>query len=508
MQYIKHILILFFLLAGALSCQEWEDHYAVPGGLLEKSVWESISAQPEFSLFSELVEEYSLDTIFESSVSYTIFVPDNQGMDSIDFNETDPLTFIKSHIANTVFLTRNISGSKKLKTLSGKYAFLEEDTLGYLFNNARISRQSEMHRNGLYYALEGASRPFDNLFQYVERVSPSIAGYIRSQDSSYLDLALSRPVDINDDGEIIYDSVMISINLFEMLYFPLSEEFRNNKATVVFPTEQQYQGGLDAIKQALGLPIDFEIPRAWQYDVLMPFIMNHGLFEDEVEAEVFANEKMKNILGDSVVIDYMPVEPYRCSNGLAYQYDVFSVPDSLYLSGYRREGEQLAASRGLGIYAWKDQSVVRVTGASSFEPEIQKVSGIASNDSILFVNFGKNFTGEYAVEFKIENVFPGQYQCIWRSNPRFGGVYSVYVNDELQTLPFNLTEFDLDYLNGAVISVTGDQYFYPDEGYNKLDCLTTVEEFGDVWIRLEYKGPGDNQDNGLIIDYIELVPYN
>jgi len=497
--------ILLFLLT---ACTVWDDYYQITDENIHKNLWTSISENPEYSSFVSLVEEYALDSLFESNNSYTVFVPANSGFDSIDFTVTDPRTFIESHIVSTLYLLRNVQGVEKLKTLSGKYMVIEKDSSGYLFNKTRIAYQSDMHMNGVYYPLEGVSKPIDNLFQYVERINPSIAEYIATQDSAYLDLELSKPVDINENGEIIYDSVLISINLFEMLYFPLSEEFRDNRATLVIPTEEQYQASLNTIKTKLDLDPTFVVPKIWQHNVLMPFILNHGIFEGLLEAENFDIPKLKNIIGDSVIIDYRPKDQYLCSNGIAYQYDEFNIPDSLYLAGSRKEGESLVSPRGLDLFAWKDASVVRLFGETSFAPIAQKVLKIASNDSILYVDFGNNFEGEYAVEFKIENVFPGRYQCIWRSNPRSGGVYSMYINDVQQELPFGFTEFDLKYLSGGVISVTGDQYFYPKDGYNMLDCLADIEEFGDVWIKLEYKGPGDNVDNGLIIDYVELVPYN
>ena len=491
---IKILAILSVVLLGH-SCSSWEDYYAVPEGYMEGNIWESISGNPDFSSFTALVEEYALDSIFSGNNAFTIFAPVNAGMDTIDFEETDAKIFIGSHIVSTVYLLRNIENSIKLQTLSGKFLVLERTQEGFLFNGNRISSQSEMHENGIYYTLEGASKPIDNLFQYVE------------QDSFYLDLELSRPVDINEEGQIIYDSVLIYTNQFEMLYFPVSEEFRDNRATLVIPNLEQYEASLDILKSKLNLDPGFEIPLVWQHQVLIPFILDHGMFEGEAMPEDFNFAKMKNIRGDSVVIDYEPADPFNCSNGLAYQYQEFSIPDSLYLRGYRVEGESLASSKGLDLFAWEDASIVKIFGEASFPPTIQKVKDIASNDSILYVDLGNEFNGDYAIEFRIENVFPGTYQGIWRSNPRSGGVYSVYVNGVLQTLPFNMTEFDLKYLSGGVVSVTGNQYFYPKSGYNMLDCLTTIETFGDVWIRLEYKGPGDNTDNGLIMDYFELVPY-
>jgi hypothetical protein len=503
MKYIVYILVISFL----ISCETWDDYHTIPNDDSRKNIWESISEKQEFRSFVDLVKEYSLDTIFDQNITYTVFIPSNEAVDSIDFTQTDPVTFLKSHISNTMFLVRNIKNSEKLRTISGKYAVIEPIDGGHLFNRARIINQSNLHSNGIYYSLQGASAVFENLFQYLNKVNPLVADYIRMHDSVYLDMELSRPIEIDEEGRIIYDSVKVSVNLFELAYFPLSYEFRDIRATMVMPTVNQYMIALDAVKSKLGLDSSFEIPMIWQHSVLIPFILNQGLFDGALDSEDFDVRKLKNILGDSVIINYKPVNRFECSNGLFYTYDHFTIPDSLFLDGYRLEGESLVTPQGLERFAWKDSRFVRVSSTSSFAPVVQRVTGIASNDSVLFLDFGYRYEGKFTVEFKIENVFPGQYQFIWRSNPRNGGIYSVYINDELQTLSFNVTEFDLANLSGGVVSVTGNQYFYPQSGYNRLDALTMIEQYGDVWIRLEYKGPGTQNNTGLIIDYVELIPY-
>lgn len=503
MKYISFLLVLIAL----TGCKEWDDYYEIPDGTSQTNLWETISGKPEFSSFVRMVKEYSLDTLFYNKLSYTVFIPSNEGLDSVDFTEIDPIVFLQNHISGTVFLTRNLTGTGKLKVLSGKYAVLEESNGDYLFNEARITGQSGLHINGIYYTLQGASSPFENLFQYLERVNPIIADYIRTQDSVYLDLELSRPININAEGNVVYDSVKIHINLFERLYFPVSKEFRENRATMAIPTLQQYLAAIEQVKSKLGLNPSFEMPLVWQHSILIPFILNHGVFDGTLEPEAFNFLKMRNILGDSVIVDYNPVSKVECSNGIFYQYDQFSIPDSLYLGGYRKEGESLVIPQGLDRYAWKDSRYVKVTGTSAFAPVVQRVMGIASNDSVLFVDFGNRFNGQYTIEFKIENVFPGKYQFIWRANPRAGGLYSVYINDQLQTLSFKLTQFDMAYLSGGVVSVTGTQFFYPQNGYNRLDCLTTLAEYGDVWVKIRYLGPGSINSSGLIIDYVELIPY-
>ena len=507
MKELRKLLLLITAILVFSACQKWDEHYDIIDESVETNIWNSIKNNEKFSQFVDIVIDKELDTIFYTGNSYTVFIPSNDGLSSLDLSSEEIETLILSHISETVFLTRNIENLSKLKTLSGKFVVIEQSDSAYWFNGIKIATQSELHENGIYYELEGATIPNENIFQYIERINPVISDYISDQDSVYLDIELSKAIDINSYGEIIYDSVLVNVNIFELLYFPVSEEFRDYEATVVIPNQEQYAEALNTVRISLGLEENFIIPETWQKDVLIPFILKQGIFDGNVDESLFDNEKLKNILGDSIIVDYSPISKYRCSNGIVYEYDVFSVPDSLYLTGYRVEGESLAVSKGLEIFAWKDPGIVKITGETSFEPSLLRVAETASNDLVLLVDFGKSFAGEYTIEFNIQNIFPGKYQFIWRSNPRYGGVYSVYINDELQTLPFGFTEFDLSYLTGGIPSVTGTDYFYPTNGYNQIDCLTEVSNYGNVKVKLVYITSGIDDDNGLIIDFVELVPF-
>src|SRR5210317_2492140 len=132
---IKHT--PFILLLTLISaCNVWDEYYEHDSQEAGINLWLTITEDPSFSGFVSLVEEHELDTIFFSNNSYTVFLPSNAGLDSIDFSVTDPLTFIRSHIVNTIYLLRNVNGAEKLKTMSGKFMVLEEIEGSYYFNRS------------------------------------------------------------------------------------------------------------------------------------------------------------------------------------------------------------------------------------------------------------------------------------------------------------------------------------------------------------------------------------
>jgi hypothetical protein len=86
-----------------------------------------------------------------------------------------------------------------------------------------------------------------------------------------------------------------------------------------------------------------------------------------------------------------------------------------------------------------------------------------------------------------------------------GGIYDVYVNDELVT---TFDYYTFIRLRGLNWSVTGARYL-PQGRFNKFDCwVENITEYGIAKIKFEYKGPSTMVvTNGLVIDYIEFIPY-
>src|SRR5690606_30081774 len=199
-----------------------------------------------------------------------------------------------------------------------------------------------------------------------------------------------------------------------------------------------------------------DIPLDWQEEILIPHLLYQGVFLNRIEPEEFIWKspkdtlKLQNMLGDSVVINYTPTDKALCSNGYAYNYETFEIPDSLYNGGTKLEGEALVNPTGLNKYSWIDS--VSVKSDISVVPLQELIPG-ASNDSIIRVNFPKGYTGKFTVEFKSPKLFPRKYVMAVSTHMDIGGIYDIYVNDEL------VKTFDYyAYIQGRgiIFSVTGD----------------------------------------------------
>lgn len=116
----------------------------------------------------------------------------------------------------------------------------------------------------------------------------------------------------------------------------------------------------------------------------------------------------------------------------------------------------------------------------------------------------KGYSNELSVEFPGPSIFPRKYLMVIRTHMDIGGIYDIYVNDELvRTFDY----FDFLRYQGLSFSVDGKTRYIPTGRFNNFDMwVENITEYGKPKIRVEYKAPGSVLSNGLVIDYIEFIP--
>jgi hypothetical protein len=213
--------------------------------------------------------------------------------------------------------------------------------------------------------------------------------------------------------------------------------------------------------------------------------------------------KLMNILGDSIVIDYTPTEKALCSNGYAYNYLDYQIPDSLYTGGSRLEAEVLTVLTGINKYAWIEGVIARHT--IPLAPE-QEFIITASEDTIVKVRFPNGYSDDFSLEFNSPTLFPRKYVMEVRTHMDIGGIYDIYVNDEL-VRTFDYAAFHDPVYKGIIASVIPGEFYIPEGRFNSFDMyVENVIDYGTAVIRFEYKGPGTLSSNGFVFDYIEFRP--
>jgi len=514
---MKKILYILISLLLVITCctKEWDQHYGEIEETVNVRLWDTLQQIPKYSLFVAHLEKYNLDTLLKSSNSKTVFVPTNEAFyEYLNYDTSDFLLTLKYHIVNRHFTLQEVQNEYWLQTVSEKYALIENYGNTYLFDASEVSDSvpSPLLLDGRYYEINRIAKPKPNIYQFIKWNNTAIWKYIHLQDTIVLDIMASKPIGINDKGETVYDSVLNINNSFEEEFFGISKEYRNISATMLVPDSSNYNAALDEMAAKLGSSISShkDIPERWQNDVFIPYILQRGIYWGILEPFEFESPKLANINGDSIIIDFDidPSSRFTCSNGIVYDYGSFTVPEELYVQN-TREGENLCTKFG-GQYSW-DPDEVELDGNSSFQPIKQVFTG-ASNDTVINVEFGKNYTGDYAISFSIKNVFPRKYRFVWKTNFRNSGIYSIYINGERILLGdsgfyTDNEELDIYDLSNGFYSSLGYKIWPDNSGFLELDGIVeNITEYGNVKVKIEYRGPGNASINGLNMDYVALLP--
>ncbi len=510
MRLLSNTVLGFFILLTMGCTQRWEEYYEEYPETVNENVWNAMQSNPEISKFIQVLTDYELDTLFNSDIPYSVFTPSNEAMGA--FPDSIDETLLMYHICSHLLHSGSIQGKRKIQTLTEKFALFEEHGNTVSIDGIEIEFESPLYLNGRYFLVNEVIQPKPNLYEYFRLTNPILSKYIDSQDSIILDKERSTPVDFDSSGNTIYDTVSEVFNVFEYEYFPVKHEFREVGATIVFPKQEDYNAALNIMADALGSQYtDYnDIPLDWQNNVLVPKLLDQGTFLNMLEPEEFFRQseddviKLMNILGDSIEIDYIPTEKALCSNGYAYNYTDYQIHDSLYIGGSRIEAEVLTVLTGINRYAWI--SGVEISQTIPLAPEQEFILS-ASEDTIIKVRFPDGYSDEFSVEFGSYKLFPRKYVMEVRTHMDIGGIYDIYVNDEL-VKTFDYVDFQDPFYRGIIQSVIGgDNYYYPEGRFNSFDMyVENIMVYSSARIRFDYKGPGSNSSNGFIIDYIEFRP--
>jgi uncharacterized surface protein with fasciclin (FAS1) repeats len=513
-QFSRYFALLLLVIAIISSCSDlWEEHYEETPVSSDMKLVDYLREQQNFGLFLEHMEKTGLDSILESDESKTLFIPTDAAFGEL--TDEDTINFLSIimayHISPTIYLSSS-SGNKRLLTYSRKYLDLVRNDNVLTVNGIPVTSSGPICLDGKFYVLDSVLLPKPSIYNYMQLKSPFLKSYIDSFDTLFLDLSQSIPLGYNENNQTVYDSVYIEYNLFEEEFFPIRSEFRNRTATLLIFTQEQYDEAIEIMAFNMGaLPSD--IPEVWQNTVLLPYIMNRGVFEGSLEYGEFRPD-LNNIKGDTSYVDPATIDPaseFVCSNGKVFNYLDFRVPEELYLGKRIFEAESFLNSLGLGRYLWKS-SITKVSSTIVTEP-LASLSVNASNDTIVTVSFQFDYTGEYWIEFTLDNVFAGDYLLEWRGNYRPSGSFKVYVNDVDVTTTSPMVAsggFDNYLFRNLIFSAEPGAFFVPDaDRNNSVDFLVQdiINEYGNVRVKFEYTGSGSQSNNGLSIDYLALTPY-
>ncbi len=525
MRYFLKISVLI-LSISAFSCQDTKDDYynADTEESVNSTVLELIDQNPEFSTFVSLFRKYKLDTVFSQDKSITLFMPDNKAFEQSYELFLDTLDVLRYYIIDTYINASNITGESVVQTIGKKYVTISNTGTSILYDNALVSYESPLCNDGKCYGISNVVQPKPNLYEYISLTNEFYKTFIDEQDTTYLD-PNSTPIGYDDEGNTIYDTLWIAENTFEKNYFPVSEELRDDRATLLLFSGEDMEAALEEVKTNLGLPTVEDIPSVWINTIMMPAITNGSVFSRELQLTDFAKGTVKNINGDSVKVNLNDISStsFQCSNGLAYSYTNFRIPENLYYGTDTIFGKNIVVKKNLTEYTWG--SDVMVSGAPFIpSPDVEYIQKI--DQDVISVSLKETETFELTTTFS--NMFPNTYLLICNVKSDPSAKFKIYANDELLDVTIKrgfayggtttkdyIDIYDLRNQGSEqspnTLKYISDIKYSSVAGYRTFEVLiNNITEYGDVNIKLQYDGKSaENEDNpGLILNYMTLESWN
>ena len=165
----KNIFFLYaFMALMVMSCKKWDDHNALTNQDLSQNLLQAVSSNSSLSKFRGYISQAGLDTLLESSRSFTIWAPSDNALQSIDpAIVSDPVklkAFLLNHISGQSYFTRNVqTGELRVQMLSGKYNQFSTTK----FADANITAADKYVKNGVLHVIDAMVPVLQNVWEYI-----------------------------------------------------------------------------------------------------------------------------------------------------------------------------------------------------------------------------------------------------------------------------------------------------------------------------------------------------
>ena len=193
MRFRNKLFFIAIVALGFASCKKWDDHIEVANQDLSQNLSQAIAANSNLSTFSSYIKQAGVDTILQSSKTFTVWAPTNaalQGLDPAIVNDKAKLrSFVLNHISNQSYFTRDLQTTIRIAMLSGKY----NNAGGGKFEDANITSSDKFVSNGVLHTIDKAVLVLPNLWEFISSTASQYAqnAYLASLNYTDFDPTLA-----------------------------------------------------------------------------------------------------------------------------------------------------------------------------------------------------------------------------------------------------------------------------------------------------------------------------
>ena len=244
---IKNRYILLVLLIGVLcysSCKDdYNEHYDRSSSLPDKNLYQMIKENSNLSKFSQLIDVAGYDSLLNSTQTFTVWAPINESLSDINpatIGKDQAKLIVGNHIARFNVSTSTVY-SKLIQMLDNKiYSFSDG---GNVFAGSKLIDHDILSKNGLLHTLESQIPYHYNLYEYIQ-ATPSmskLSAFVSSFEEERFNEELSTPIDIDESGRTVYDTVTTSYNrLFRGLLGLGYIDSEDSTYTMIMPSDKAW----------------------------------------------------------------------------------------------------------------------------------------------------------------------------------------------------------------------------------------------------------------------------
>lgn len=186
--YRKKILALgaFVLMLGITGCNKWKDHTAVTQQDLSQNLLQVITSNPDLSKFREYVGKAGLDSVLQSTKTFTVWAPTNAAIQALDpavVNDVVKLrAFILNHISNQLYFTKDVAVPQRIAMLSGKY----NNFSTVKFDEAPLLTTDRYVANGALHTINGLALPLQSIWEFIGSTTAQYAQHAYITGLNYM----------------------------------------------------------------------------------------------------------------------------------------------------------------------------------------------------------------------------------------------------------------------------------------------------------------------------------
>lgn len=200
------------------SCQqnEWDKHFDRSDDLPEETLYDLLKQDESLSKFVELIDIADYKPLLSSSQTYTVWALDNEVIESmnIDMNDKEEIRLLVSnHIAR--FNVSSVTPpAKMVRMINGKIYHFSGSDSHISFGGSLLLSKDKIAKNGLLHTIGSGIVYLQNLYEYImsHDNTSKLAEFISTYDEKRFNEELSIPIDKDDSGRTVYDSVFTSYN--------------------------------------------------------------------------------------------------------------------------------------------------------------------------------------------------------------------------------------------------------------------------------------------------------